>query len=94
MVKSTERLPAGVVRRLKGRPYYAYLYARNVLGGRLPASLEMDLVSDPQSAYLYAREVVGGRLPDSVHAGLVMGSFESRDGNGWVGLYLYFVGGK
>jgi len=94
MVKSTERLPAGVVRRLKGRPYYAYLYARNVLGGRLPASLEMGFVSDPQSAYLYAREVVKGRLPDSVHSGLMMGSFERRDEGGWVGRYLDFVEGK
>lgn len=88
MAKSTERLPAGVVRRLKGRPYYCYLYAVNVLGGRLPAILEGDLALDPQSAYLYARHVVEGQLPEAVHNALVMGSFGENSGGEWVGAYL------
>ena len=94
MVKSKQSLPACVMRRLRGRPYYAYLYARNVLGGRLPASLEMDLVHDPQSAYLYAKHVMGGRLPDCVHAGLVMYSLHKRDEAGGVALYLKFLEGR
>lgn len=53
-------LPEGVLSRIRGQPYYGYLYALNVLGGRLPASLEADLVSDPQVAYLYALNVMGG----------------------------------
>ena len=88
MKKSTQRLPAGVMRRLKGRPYYGYLYARNVLGGRLPAILEGDMASDPQTAYLYARDVVGGQLPDAVHNALVMGSFGESSGGEWVAAYL------
>jgi hypothetical protein len=94
MVKSKERLPAGVVRRLKGRPYYAYLYAVNVAGGRLPEALEMDLVLDAQTAYLYARDVMGGRLPDPVHNGLVMYSMGKQDFGGWVGQYLDLAEGK
>lgn len=91
MVKSTESLPRGVVRRLKGRPYYCYLYAVNVLGGRLPAILEGDIALDPQSAYLYARHVVGGQLPDAVHNALVMGSFGDKSGSEWVGAYLELI---
>lgn len=86
------RLPAGVSRRIRDRPYYAYLYARNVLKGRLPARLEMCFVEEPQSAYLYARDVVKGRLPDPVHNGLVMYSMERRDEGGWVSKYLELVG--
>lgn len=84
-------LPACVVRRLKGRPYYAYLYARNVLRGRLPASLEADFVHDPQSAFLYARDILEGRLPDPVHNGLMMYSFGRKDG-GWLARYLELFG--
>lgn len=75
-----------VARRLKGRPYYAYLYAVNVLRDRLPSQLEEDLLLDPRVAYLYARDVVGGRLPDFVHNGLVMCS-----SGGWVARYLEFL---
>ena len=88
MVKSTGSLPKGVVRRLKGRPYYCYLYAVNVLGGRLPAILEGDLALDPHSAYLYALHVVKGQLPDAVHNALVMGSFGENSGAEWVAAYL------
>lgn len=90
MTKSTERLPAGVVRRLKGRPYYAYLYALNVAGERLPERLERDLAGDPHSAFLYARDVVKGRLPDFVHNALVL---EGKDDEGFVSEYLKFVEG-
>lgn len=83
-----KRLPPEVVRRIKGRPYYAYLYARNVLKGRLPARLEIVFKDDPQSAYLYSQNVLGGRLPDPVHNALVMYSMEKKDPEGWVAAYL------
>jgi hypothetical protein len=91
MVKSKQRLPAGVVRRLKGRPYYAYLYAVNVVGGRLPERLERDLALDAQTAYLYARDVLGCRLPDFVHNALVL---QGNDSGGFVSEYLKFTEGK
>jgi hypothetical protein len=82
------KLPPEVVKRIKGRAYYAYLYARNVLKGRLPEKLEMVFKDDPQSAYLYSRNVLGGRLPDPVHNALVMYGMEKRDPEGWVAAYL------
>jgi hypothetical protein len=88
MAKSNQRLPAGVVRRLKGRPYYAYLYALNVAGGRLPKALELDMALDAQTAYLYARDVLGCRLPDFVHNALVL---QGDDSGGFVSAYLDFV---
>lgn len=81
-------------RRIAGRPYYAYLYALNVLEGRLPESLEAHFVKDPQSAFLYARDVMKGRLPDAVHNGLLMYSLEKRDEQGHVAQYLKFLEGK
>lgn len=87
------KLPSDVVKRIKGKPYYAYLYARNVLKGRLPEGLEMVFKDDPQSAYLYSVNVVGGRLPDPVHNALVMYGMEKRDVGGWVSEYLKFAGG-
>lgn len=86
-------VPAGVVRRLRGRPYYAYLYAANVLKGRLPPRLEMCFVEDPHSAFLYARDIMGGRLPDPVHNGLMMHSMESKDPGGHVAQYVKFLEG-
>jgi hypothetical protein len=88
MVKSKQRLPACVVRRLKGRPYYAYLYAVNVARGRLPERLERDMALDAQTAYLYARDVLGCRLPDFVHNALVL---QGNDSGGFVSEYLKFV---
>ena len=76
--KSAKELPVSVRRRLAGRPYYAYLYARNVLSDRLPESLEAHFVNDPQSAFLYARDIMKGKLPDPVHNGLIMYSLEKR----------------
>lgn len=87
------KLPIGVVRRIKGRPYYAYLYARNVLKGRLPGPLEFCFKDDPQSAYLYAREVIGGRLPDPVHNALVLCSVEDKEAGRCVADYLKWLEG-
>lgn len=92
--KAGQRLPPSVLKRLKGRPYYAFLYARNVLKGRLPESLEACFVHDPHSAFLYARDVVKGKLPDPVHNGLLMYSLEKRDEGGHVGQYLKFLEGE
>lgn len=91
MVKSNQGLPESVMRRLKGRPYYGYLYALNVLGGRLPEVLEADLASDPQSAYLYARDVMKGQLPEVVENTLVMLSFGNKCGGDWVAAYLRLI---
>lgn len=90
----TPTLDRGVRSRLKNRPYYAYLYAHNILKGRLPKDLEACLTQDPQSAYLYARDVVHGKLPDHVHNGLMMYSLEKKDVGGWVGQYLKFLEGE
>lgn len=88
------KLDSKVLKRLKGRPYYAYLYARNVLKAPLPPSLESSFVNDPRSAYLYAKHVLKGRLPDHVHAGLVLGTFENKDDQISLKMYLTeFCGG-
>lgn len=88
MMKSTESLPEAVLRRLEGRPYYCYLYALNVLGGRLPAILEECMPLDPHCAYLYARYVLKGRFSDNVHNALVIGSFGDVGGSSWVAAYM------
>jgi hypothetical protein len=82
------KLSPKVVARLKNRPYYAFLYAKNILGGRLPDSLEVFFVKDPQSAYLYAKYVVKGRLPDFVHNGLLLASFEEVQSKQYLSMYL------
>jgi hypothetical protein len=89
---SEKKLSPAVVKRLRARPYYSYLYALNVLGGRLPEDMEMCFVNEPQCAFLYARDVVRGRLPDPVHNGLVMYSMEKKDDGGWVSEYLKLAG--
>jgi len=91
MIKSTQRLPDCVVRRLKGRPYYAYLYALNVARERLPENLESDMALDAHTAYLYARDVLGCRLPDFVHNALVL---QGDNSGGFVSEYLKFVEGQ
>lgn len=63
------------ISRMKDRPYYAVLYAINVLGGRLPENVEEFLRRDPESCLQYAREVIGGRLPDHLHNSMVLGDF-------------------
>lgn len=82
------KLDAATTKRLKDRPYYAYLYARNIVKGRLPESIEKVLVNDPRSAYLYAKHVMKGKLPDFVHNGLILSSFENSDDQSFVKLYI------
>lgn len=82
------KLSPKIVARLKNRPYYAFLYAKNILGGRLPESLEVFFVNDPQSAYLYAKHVVRGRLPDCVHNGLIIASFGEGQSKQYLSKYL------
>jgi hypothetical protein len=77
-----------IARRLKARPYYAFLYARNILKGRLPEKLEDVFASDPHSAYLYAKHVVKGPLPEFVHNALVINCFEKAESRQFVSMYL------
>ncbi len=81
-------IDAAAKRRLRERPYYAFLYARNVLKGRLPAKLEEVFVGDPRSAYLYAKHVMKGRLPDFVHNGLILSNIENKDDQKFLQMYL------
>lgn len=83
-----------VAGRLKNRPYYAFLYAKNILGGRLPESLEVCFVKDPQSAYLYAKHVLRGRLPDFVHNGLILNSFQNGEDKQFLSMYLTEICGE
>jgi hypothetical protein len=43
--------------------YWAYYYARDVIGGRWPEG-EPAIATSPYSAYYYARDVIGGRWPE------------------------------
>jgi hypothetical protein len=88
------KIDAATRKRIRDRPYYAYLYARNVLKGRLSASLEGVFAHDPHSACLYAMNVVCGRLPDPVHNSLLMYSLEKKDEGGHVAKYLKWLEGK
>lgn len=78
-------------KKLKGRPYYAFLYARNILKGRLPENIEMILLKDPESAYLYATQVLKGKLPDVIHNALIIGSFDNEKKNEYVAKYLRYL---
>jgi hypothetical protein len=49
-----------IARRIRSCPYYAFLYARNILKGRLPDKLEEVFATDPHNAYLYAKHRVEG----------------------------------
>ena len=86
------KLSSSVIGRVRGRPYYAFLYAKNILGGRLPESLEVFFVKDPESAYLYAKYVMKGRLPDFVHNGLLLESFGESKSKQCVSMYLSEIG--
>ena len=88
------KLSSSVIGRVRGRPYYAFLYAKNVLKGRLPEYLVLFFKDDPQSAYLYAVHVVRGKLPDPVHNALLLYSMEKKDMGGFVVKYLDFLEGK
>lgn len=90
-MKKKQALTKAAERRMRDRPYYAYLYAANILKGRLPERLEAVFCEDPQSAFLYATNVLDGPLPDSVHNALVMYSLEKRDSGGHVARYLKWL---
>jgi hypothetical protein len=87
-IKPTQVIPRDALKRMKDRPYYAFLYAKNILGGRLPEKVEQVFVHDPQSAYLYAKEIVKGKLPDFVHTAFVIGTFPSDESKTFVSKYL------
>jgi hypothetical protein len=82
------KIDASTAKRLRDRPYYAYLYARNVVKGRLPPKLEEVFVREPRSAYLYAKHVMKGRLPDFVHNGLILSNVENKDDQIFLQMYL------
>lgn len=77
--KQIKEVPSDAVKRMKNRPYYAFLYAKNILKTRLPEKLEEVFAKDPQSAYLYAKHILKGRLPDFVHTALVIGGHENKE---------------
>lgn len=76
------------IKRMKDRPYYAFLYAKNILKDRLPAKLEEVFSKDPQSAYLYAKHIVKGKLPDFLHAALILGVENNDESKHFVSKYL------
>lgn len=87
--KTTSKIPADAVKRMKNRPYYAFLYAKNILGGqRLPEKVEEVFAKDPASAYLYAKHILKGRLPDCVHTALVIGGFTDDESKQAISQYL------
>jgi hypothetical protein len=73
------------IKRLKGRPFYCFLYAKNVLGGRLPEELEWCLADEPWVAYQYAKQV--GMFCEAVHNRLILGSY-NKEQMIWVRRYL------
>jgi hypothetical protein len=93
-MKKKQVLTREAEKRIRRRPYYAYLYASNVLRGRLPERLEGVFCDDPHSAFLYAKNVLKGPLPDPVHNALVMYSLEKRDTGGHVVEYLKWLEGR
>lgn len=84
----SEKLDSATVRRLKDRPYYAYLYARNITKARLPGKLERVFARDPKAAYLYAKHILHGRLPDYVHNGLILSTFEDKEDQEYLASYI------
>lgn len=82
----TKKISSEDRKRLAKRPYYAFLYAKNILQERLPEKLEMILATDPQSCYLYAKHVMCGKLPDALHNAVLISSF--GESNEWVKRYV------
>lgn len=80
-------IPRSIVSRIGGRPYYAFLYAKNILKARLPESLEDVLSTDPHSCYLYAKYVMKDRLPDPLHAAMILGSWD-KEGKEYASRYF------
>lgn len=72
-------VPKDVVKRMKNRPYYAFLYAKNILKDRLPTKLEEIFSNDPRSGYLYAVHVLKGRLPEFVETSFVLNEYKDND---------------
>lgn len=70
--KSKIKLSADTIKRMKNRPYYAFLYAKNILNERLPECLEEVFIKDSHSAYLYAKHVIKGKLPDFIRASFIL----------------------
>ena len=85
---SMSKITTQIAKRIHNRPYYAFLYAKNIIKGRLPQKLEECFVKDPQSAYLYAKHILKSRLPDFVHNGLVLGNFEEKESKQYISRYL------
>ena len=89
--KKVMKTPVGIssedMKRIKKRPYYAFLYARNILQSRLPEKVEMILAGDSQSSYLYAKHVIKGKLPDHLHNALLITSFAQKSDE-WIQKYL------
>lgn len=84
-----QKIPAEASRRMKDRPYYAFLYAKNILEGeRLPEKLEQVFANDPQSAYLYAKHIIKGKLPDFIHTALVLCGNNGEESKHFVSKYL------
>jgi hypothetical protein len=81
-------LDKAAIKRMKDRPYYAFLYAKNILNDRLPPKLEEVFAKDPQSAYLYAKHIIKGRLPDFVHNALIIGGFTDPESKKFISDYL------
>jgi hypothetical protein len=71
-----KKIGKSIVARIKGRPYYAFLYAKNIIKERLPEELETVLSTDPQSMYLYAKYVMKGRLPEALHTAMMISSWD------------------
>lgn len=86
--RKLNKISSGLDKKLRGRPYYAFLYARNILKSRLPEDMELIFTGDPEAAYLYAKYVLKGKLPDVVHNALVIGSFDNNKKNDYVAKYL------
>ncbi len=86
--KASQTIPAEATKRMKNRPYYAFLYAKNILGTRLPEKLEQVFANDPQSAYLYAKHIVKGKLPDFVHTALILCGNNGEESKHFVSMYL------
>jgi hypothetical protein len=78
-MKSKIEIPPDAVKRMKSRPYYAFLYAKNILKNRLPEKIEQVFAKDPHSAYLYAKHIIKGKLPDFVHTALVIGEHQDKE---------------
>ncbi len=81
-------IDAKILKELKKRPHYAYLYAKNILKRRLPKEVEKVFCKDPESAYLYAKNILKAPLPNFIHNALIISSFESDFSKHFVSLYI------